>query len=133
MTSFNPSGLANIALQPVNLALMVPSVTFANTWGTHIVFTDAGTYTSPDSFKNINIEINDEDGGTVQGSITSLAGTATLATDSSKLKQTGPYKIKVTVVSALGVTADGIATVTSYDATGAEGNYQIGFTTANHS
>lgn len=131
MTSINPAGLANIGLPPVNLALMVASVTYANTWGTHIVFTDAGTYTSPDSFKNINIEINDEDGKTVQGSITSAAGTATLATDSTKLKQTGPYLVKVTVVSTLGVVADGIATVRSSDATGAEGNYQIGFTTAN--
>ena len=131
MIAISNAGLANIGIPPVNLALMVPSVTLVNTCGTHIVFTDAGTYTSPDAFKNINIEINDEDGGTVQGSIITATGTATLATDSSKLKQTGVYKIKVTVVSNLGVTADGIATIGASDATGSGGNYQIGFTTAN--
>ncbi len=130
MTSISNAGLANIGIPPVNTALLVPSVTLVNTWGTHIVFTDAGTYTSPDSFKNINIEINDAFGGTATGSITAAAGTATIATNT--LDQTLPYKIKVTVVSTLGVTADGIATIGSADATGSEGQYWIGFTTANH-
>lgn len=129
MNSISNTGLANLGLPPVNLTGFVPSVTLVNTWGTNIVFTDASAWPSGDSFKKINISVNDEDGGTAKGAITSGTGTVTIVT--SGLKQTGVYKIKATVVSTLGAIADGVVDITSANATGAEGNYSISFTTAN--
>lgn len=132
MNAFDISGLNQNALNggvPVNLALVVPSVTLVNTWGTHIVFTDAGTYTGPDSFGKINIEITDQHGATQYGVITAAAGTATIATDSTKFNQNDILTVKVTITSTLGVIVDGLTDVFSYTTTGALGNFSTSFTT----
>lgn len=132
MIAFDPSGLNQNVLGggiPVNLTGFVPSVTLVNTWGTHIVFTDASAFPSGDTFGKINIEVSDQHGGTVLGVITAASGTATLATDSTKLNQTDTYTIKVTVTSTLGCIADGMVMISNANATGALASYATSFTT----
>ena len=133
MDAFDISGLNQNALGggvPVNLALVTPSVTYVNTWGTHIVFTDAGTYTSPDSFGKIQIEVSDQHGNTQLGVITAAAGTCTIATTSTQFNQNDYLQVKVTVVSTLGVINDGYCNIYSYSASGALGAYAESFTTS---
>lgn len=129
MIAIQNAGLAGIGQPLVNMVGFSPVVTMAITWGTHIVFTDGCSFPSGDTFKNINISINDDDGGTAVGAITAASGTATIST--TGLKQTGTYKIKATVASTLGCLADGIVDVSIANATGTVANYSLSFTTAN--
>lgn len=136
MDAFNISGLNANALNggvPVNLDLVVPSVTFASTWGTHIVFTDAGTYTSPDSFGKIQVEVSDEFGNTQVGVITTATGTCTINTSTTEFNLTGKLIVKVTIASTKGVLIDGLASVYSSTTTGALGSYATSFTTSKFS
>ncbi len=131
MNAFDVTGLNQNALAggvPVNLALITPSVTFVSTWGTHIVFTDAGTYTSPDSFGKIQVEVSDEHGATQRGVITSATGTCTIATDSSHFNLNDKLIVKVTIISTLGVIVDGAADVYAYTTSGALGSFTTSFT-----
>ena len=129
---FNPyqNGLSANAMNgapPVNIALLTASITGAFTWGGNFVFTDAGTYTSPDAFGHINIEVCDQHGGSVLVSITSAAGTGTISTAS--LNQTDDYTIKATVTSNLGAIADGAVLIPNLQTTGALANWSYSFTT----
>lgn len=132
MNAFDISGLNQNALGggvPVNLALVVPVVNYSSTWGTNIVFTDAGTYTSPDSFGKILIEVSDQHGNTQLGAITAAAGTATITNTVTQFNQTDYLTVKVTVESTLGVIVDGLVNVYSYNTTGKLANFATSFTT----
>ena len=93
------SPTAGIGIPPVNIALVVPSVTWAYDSGAKTVtVTGAGTYTAPDSWKSTNVEIVDNQGGTVYGHLPTYHGN-TGALDVSGLALAGPLTIKVTDVS----------------------------------
>lgn len=125
----NANLLAKLPKPPVNTTGFSPVITAAITWGTSITLTDASTFPSGDSFKKINITINDEDGGTAYGAITSASGN-TGAISVAGLKQTGTYTIKATVASALGCLGDGSVIISIANTTATVGNYAITFTTA---
>ena len=132
MVALNPSGLNVAALNggpPVNMTGFAGVVTGVITWGTHIVFTDASTFPSGDSFGKIQIQIYDNHGGEVMGAITTASGTVTIATDSTLLNQLDNYIIKATVTSTKGCIADGSVIITPASATCTVGNYALSFTT----
>lgn len=131
--ALNTSGLDQNALGggvPVELTGFVPAITMVITWGTHIVFTEASSYPAGDSFASCNIEISDEHGNTVLGSITGAGGTVTPATTSTQLVQTDKFTIKAIITSTNGCIGDGLIDVISSTATSALANWSISFTTS---
>ena len=131
MNAFNISGLNQNALGggiPVLLTGFAPSVTIGSiVWGTSLKLTDASTFPAGDSFGKINIEINDQSGGTVLAVITAASGMVNPST--ATLNPADSLTIKVTVTSQNGCIADGLIDVTNGTSSSAVGNYAISFTT----
>lgn len=125
----NTNLLTKLPKPPVVMTGFSPVVTAAITWGTSITLTDASTFPSGDAFEKINITINDEDGGTAYGAITSASGN-TGAISVTGLKQTGKYIIKATVTSDDGCIGDGMVEITVANTTASVGNWALSFSTA---
>ena len=135
MKAIDNSALINpttgIGTNPVNLALVAPSATWVyDPAGKTVTVTGASTITGPDTFKNMNVEVVDNQGKTVYGAVTTRTGN-TGALDVSGLALTGPLTIKVTQVSTLGVISDGESNyVNASNASGAIGYWLANYTTA---
>lgn len=116
---------------PVNLALLVQVMTFSyNSGAKTVTITDGSTVTSPDTYANCNVTINDNQGGTIYGHIAAVSGN-TGALDVSSLALSGPLTIKVTLTTTKGIQADGEANwVNASNNAGSIGNWQIDYTTA---
>lgn len=101
------SNTSGLGIPPVDLSLFTAAATWAyNSGAGTITVTSTATATAPDTFEKANVAISDNQGTTVYGVITTVAGN-TGAVDVSSLNTSGPMTIQVTMASTLGVQASG--------------------------
>ena len=108
MKVIDNSGALNYDRQNVD-STFLPAVTFAFTKSTNtIVFTEAGSVPSGDTFKKINLEVYDQNGNKKTASISSATGTASIVLSAStSLDLTGTIKILATASTVKNLAKDG--------------------------
>jgi hypothetical protein len=122
---------SGIGIPPVDETLFVPAATFSyNAGAKTLTVTDATTITSPDTFSKGNVQIVDNQGGTVYGHISAAAGN-TGALSVAGLVLSGPLTLVVTLVSTKGVQCTGTVNyINASNASGSVGDWEINYTTA---
>lgn len=108
MKVIDNTGALNYDRQNVD-STFLPAVTFTFTNSTKVLlFTEAGSVPSGDTFKKVNVEVFDRQGNKKTGSISSAAGTLSIDLDASPtLDLTGDVNIMATVTTVKNLAKDG--------------------------
>jgi hypothetical protein len=106
MSAIDNTNLINVFGGQNDVAGFIPAAGYTYDAATgDVVVTDGSTIPAGDTLARIKVQLFDKFGGEVRGTISALAGTATLS--AATLNTSEPLDLKMTIVTAANRIADG--------------------------